>query len=411
MASIEKRGNNSFRLVVEIGYDANGKRLRKYKTIRIEDHKLLKTKRKLQDYLSDQLYQFKMEVNSGEYIEPEKLTFESFINKWKEKKLHQKSGKPYSLTTSDVYWRHLKNHILPVFGIKKMEQIKSLHIVDFLDSLKKDGARKDGKPGGLSGATIQDIFKILQVVFKTATEEWKIIKVDPMKGLPQPEHEKQEMNYFEADEAAECIKILYKEVDIKWRLYFLAAMIGGLRRGEGLALEWHLDVDWDLGGFHINRSISKTVDGKPYVKEPKTRSSKRFVKMPNWYMDELKQYHIMWKKEKLLVGDLWEGDDHQYLFHNGFGVPFHYTTPTSKWSKIKNKHKLKNIRLHDLRHTMVALLIEAGESINAIKKRAGHASAKTTSDIYGHVTNKLEFNTAEHFNHFDPKNIEKQSGG
>lgn len=37
-------------------------------------------------------------------------------------------------------------------------------------------------------------------------------------------------------------------------------------------------------------------------------------------MDELKQYHIMWKKEKLLVGDLREGDDHQYLFHNGLMV-------------------------------------------------------------------------------------------
>ncbi|XYQ02823.1 hypothetical protein ACS7OT_02510 [Bacillus safensis] len=60
---------------------------------------------------------------------------------------------------------------------------------------------------------------------------------------------------------------------------------------------------------------------------------------------------------------------------------------------------------------MVALLIEAGDSINAIQKRAGHASAKTTSDIYGHVTSKLEFNTAEHFNRFDPKNTEKQSGG
>ncbi|MEI4789543.1 hypothetical protein WAX46_04080 [Bacillus sp. FJAT-53060] len=127
---------------------------------------------------------------------PEKLTFDSFIAKWKEKKLYQESGKPYSLTTSDVYWRHLKNHILPVFGNKKMEQIKSLHIVDFLDSLKKDGARKDGKSGGLSGVTIQDIFIILQVVFKTATEEWKIIMVDPMKGLPQPEHERKEMNYF-----------------------------------------------------------------------------------------------------------------------------------------------------------------------------------------------------------------------
>ncbi|MEI4789841.1 hypothetical protein WAX46_05810 [Bacillus sp. FJAT-53060] len=63
--------------------------------------------------------------------------------------------------------------------------------------------------------TILDNFKLLQVVFKTATEEWKIIKKDPIKGLPLPVNEKKEMNYFEADEAAQCIKILYEEVDIK----------------------------------------------------------------------------------------------------------------------------------------------------------------------------------------------------
>ncbi|UDF15771.1 site-specific integrase [Bacillus pumilus] len=405
MASIEKRGSNSFRLVVEIGYDANGKRLRKYKTIRIEDHKLLKTKRKLQEYLSDQLYQFKMEVNSGEYIEPEKLTFESFIYKWKEKKLYQKSGKPYSLTTSDVYWSLLKNHVLPVFGHMRIERIKSLHIVDFLDDLKKDGARKDGKPGGLGERSILDIFKLLQVVFKTAAEEWKIIKIDPMKGLPLPVNEKKEMNYFEADEAAQCIKILYEEVDIKWRLYFLAAMIGGLRRGEGLALEWHLDVDWDAGGFKINRSLSKTVDGKPHVKEPKSKSSKRFVQMPDWYMNELSLFYHMWIREKEKLEDAWEGGDHQYIFHSGFGKPYYYTTPTTQWKRITQKYKIKNIRLHDLRHTMVALLMEAGESISAIQRRAGHASARTTTDIYGHVTDEMKKSAASHFNKFDPKHL------
>lgn len=49
----------------------------------------------------------------------------------------------------------------------RIERIKSLHIVDFLDDLSKDGARKDGKPGGLGERTILDIFKLLQVVFKT----------------------------------------------------------------------------------------------------------------------------------------------------------------------------------------------------------------------------------------------------
>lgn len=38
----------------------------------------------------------------------------------------------------------------------------------------------------------------------------------------------------------------------------------------------------------------------------------------------------------------------------------------------------------------MALLIEAGENMSAIQKRAGHASRRITSDIVGHVTEKLE---------------------
>ncbi|MEC3587887.1 hypothetical protein P9125_08055 [Bacillus mojavensis] len=54
---------------------------------------------------------------------------------------------------------------------------------------------------------------------------------------------------------------------------------------------------------------------------------------------------------------------------------------------------------------MVALLREAGESLSAIQRRAGHASTRTTSDIYGHVTEKLENSTVKHFNQFDPRNL------
>ncbi|MCM3404222.1 hypothetical protein [Cytobacillus oceanisediminis] len=44
MASVQKRGANSFMLVVEAGYDSKGKRKKKTKTIRIKDQSLLKTK-------------------------------------------------------------------------------------------------------------------------------------------------------------------------------------------------------------------------------------------------------------------------------------------------------------------------------------------------------------------------------
>ncbi|WIW27579.1 hypothetical protein QMC72_18100 [Bacillus inaquosorum] len=100
-----------------------------------------------------------------------------------------------------------------------------------------------------------------------------MIKDDPMEGLSSPETENKEMNFLESEEAAECIKVLY-EIDIKWHLYYLAALIGGHRRGEALACEWHLDVDWDKeGGIYVNRSISKTINGEPHVKRPKSKSS------------------------------------------------------------------------------------------------------------------------------------------
>ena len=43
------------------------------------------------------------------------------------------------------------------------------------------------------------------------------------------------------------------------------------------------------------------------------------------------------------------------------------------------------MRQHDLRHTHVALLIAAGEDPYVISRRLGHASIRTTYDVYGHL--------------------------
>ncbi|WP_240903857.1 N-terminal phage integrase SAM-like domain-containing protein [Chengkuizengella sediminis] len=149
MASIEKRGKNSFRLVVEAGYGANNKRIKKSKTIRIEDESLLRTTKKIRDYLNEELVKFKIEVEAGEYIAPEKMLFESFVREWKEKY----ATKHLEPTTINTYERHLKNHIIPEFGHMKLNQIKPMHILTFLDKLAQPGMRKDNKKVGLSGTS------------------------------------------------------------------------------------------------------------------------------------------------------------------------------------------------------------------------------------------------------------------
>ncbi|GED03807.1 hypothetical protein [Bacillus atrophaeus] len=70
---------------------------------------------------------------------------------------------------------HIKNYIVPSIGHRRLDQIKTMHIVDFMDSLEKDGIRKDGKSGGLSSSTRYDVFKVLKA--------WKLIKVDPTEDL------------------------------------------------------------------------------------------------------------------------------------------------------------------------------------------------------------------------------------
>ena len=66
------------------------------------------------------------------------------------------------------------------------------------------------------------------------------------------------------------------------------------------------------------------------------------------------------------------------------------------WFNLKKKNffKLKKgceesgvrrIRVHDIRHSHVSLLINAGFSALDISERVGHESVSTTLDIYSHL--------------------------
>ncbi|MCG6199584.1 Arm DNA-binding domain-containing protein, partial [Anoxybacillus sp. LAT_38] len=157
MASIQKRGENSWLLVVDAGYDANGKRIKRTKTVRC------KTKREAEKELA----KFVVEVEAGEYIAPEKITFAAFVEEWRKKH----GEKNLSPTVLDSYDSYLKNHILPVFGHLRIDQVKTIQIVNFFDKLAEPGMRKDG--GVLSSTTRRYIYRVLRDVLERAVE-WQL---------------------------------------------------------------------------------------------------------------------------------------------------------------------------------------------------------------------------------------------
>lgn len=398
MASFQKRSDNSFLLVVEAGYKANGKRNKKTKTIRIEDKKLLKTNKKLNDYLELELAKFKIEVESGEYITPEKMRFELFVEVWKEKYAVYTDN--LSPSSYDRYLGVTSAHILPFFKQMKLDEIKTFHIVNFFDELKKPGARKDGRGKYLSGGTRAYIYRVLKNILSRA-KEWKLIKENPVVGISKPKEEKTKPQYYDSDESLDIIEALSSEPD-GWRMYFLGALLGGFRRGELVALEWS-DINFEEGSINVDESISLTKNGKPIVSKPKTDSSNAKVDMPEWYMAELKTFRKKWLEEKMLVSDKWEGEGKEYIFHSGMGKPYFYDTPTKRWSKFLKKHELKHIKLHALRHTTAVLLLEEDVPLIDVQERLRHSKYQTTADIYGHISKKKRKETASKFDKYKPE--------
>jgi integrase len=387
MASLQKRGQNSWLLVVEIGIGPNGKRIKKTKTIKADG---VREARK-------RLAEFETEVEVGEYIAPQKMTLVAFVQDWS-----SKVKKDLSPLTYKTYNYHINNHILPVIGHLRLDQINTMHLVTLIDNLSKSGMRKDGREGLLSDRTVSYIYRVLQNLFKHA-KDWQLLKKNPMDGTKKPKVEKKEMLFYDATEAKQVIQALNFESK-KWKLFCLGAIIGGFRRGELLALEWK-EVDFNKNRISIVKSISLTVDGVAIVKKPKTVSSFRDVDMPEWFMEELRRYQQLWNDECEQVGDKWLARDHQYVFHSGQGKPIYHTTPTQWWTRFLRRHSLKFIRFHDLRHSSSTLLIEAETDLKSIQQRLGHGQIQTTMNIYGHVTQKLSRKTADKFDQFDPRKI------
>jgi integrase len=395
MASIEQRSPNSWRLTVETGYGPNGNRLRERKVVTIEDKTLLKTKKKLQEYLDDEYHKFKQEVQSELYIKPAKMTLNDFVEReWKVKYAEEE----LSPLTFKTYSHHLKNHVIPSIGHHNIEEIVPMHLVSLMNALSKPGARKDGRGELLSPRTRQYIYDVMRNVFTQAVG-WKLIKTNPLDGIKKPKAEKKKASYYESDEAQAVIDALYDE-PIMWRIFCLGSILGGFRRGESIALEW-TDILFDLGAIHIRKSISLTVAGKAAEKGTKNNEDRK-VQMPLWYMEELKSYYSVWKQEKEDVKDKWEGQDRQYLFHRGYGKPLYHTTPSAWWKEFVERHKLKYVSLHSLRHSSATLLIEQGASLKAIQERLGHKQHQTTADIYSHVTKKVSRDLADKFDAFEP---------
>src|SRR4051812_45590437 len=105
--------------------------------------------------------------------------------------------------------------------------------------------------------------------------------------------------------------------------------------------------------------------------------------MSNRLAETLVALHLERKKQTLREG--W-GEVPPWVFINRVGTMLNRDNFRHRvWVKLLEKAGLRQIRIHDLRHTFASLLIQQGESLAYVKEQMGHHSIRVTVDTYGHL--------------------------
>ena len=117
--SIEKRGKNSYRLVVYKGYNLEGKSIRHQKTVHCKNISEARI----------ELSKFVAEIENGFIVEGKIPTFEQFVEIWK----RDYAKKELAPGTYNRYIGMLESRITPYFGHFKLDKIKPTDIMLFYD--------------------------------------------------------------------------------------------------------------------------------------------------------------------------------------------------------------------------------------------------------------------------------------
>ncbi len=362
---IEKRGKDSYRLTVSAGFGPDGKRIRKRRTVRAKND--AEAEKKLAGFITEI-------ENSSAFADPSRLSFKGFAEKW----LTEYAEPNLAPKTFLGYKRMLEQHIIPALGCARLDQIKPLHIVEYENSLRQNGARKDGKKGPLSETTILQHHAVLSSIFNAAVD-WQILKENPVARVKRPRKNKANIPAYDEEQTAALLAALEYEQPQYQALVHLA-LTSGLRKSELMALTWD-DVDFEAGTIEV----TKTRQYAPHIGVherdcTKNETSNRLISIPQSTLNILSRHKAEQEALKEKAGNLWQGSNR--LFTTNLGEDMFPDTPTSWFPKFLKKHGLPHMNFHGLRHTAATILISQGVDIKAVSARLGHARTSTTVDIY-----------------------------
>jgi integrase len=234
-------------------------------------------------------------------------------------------------------------------GIKHLEDITPGEIQLFQTFIMADH----------NARSYNNFINLLKSMLNKAVE-WGVIKSSPIKGC-KPLKVPKKVRYFSKEE----IEGLYAQADGDMKLLLNLALYAGLRRNELYFLRWK-DIDMKHRQIHVRPHGDFTPKNKKSATVP---INSKLLSILN----------SVYPKSK-------DVDDSQYVF-----AKYHrpdWVDPTHSLSKqfsyLAKKAGIRDIGLHDCRHTFASYLVQKGTPLLVVKELLRHSDIQSTM-VYAHL--------------------------
>ena len=299
------------------------------------------TKKEAQAWEREFLMQKQADVN---------MTFESFAQ------LYEKDMKPkLKLNTWLTKESIIQKKILPYFGKRKLSEITAKDVMDWQNAIR---GLTDAKGKPYSPTYLKTVHNQLSALFNHAVRYYGLQVNPAAKAGNMGVEERREMLFWTKEE---YLKFADAMMDKPLSYYAFEMLYWcGIREGELLALTPG-DFDFEKQTVSISKSYQR-IKGQDVITDPKTAKSNRVIQMPAFLCEEMRDYI------KSLYGV--KPTDRIFTVTKSY---LH-----REMDRGAKEAGVKRIRIHDLRHSHISLLIDMGFTALAIADRVGHESIDIT---------------------------------
>jgi integrase len=380
---------------VTIGYDEHGRQQKE------------RVYGKTQSAAAKKLDELKARLAQGLPPKPEKQTVAEFLNTW----LDSVCCPPHvSFKTQRTYRDLCEDHVIPALGKIELGKLAPPHVQQFVNDVmqkpkpprkknpiaqasEEDRAIPPDPPECFSSRTAKHCRDVLRAALNLAMK-WNLVSRNAAALTTVTASRARKPQIYDQSQASAFLEAIYG--DRLEALFWLAVCIGP-REGELLGLKW-TDFDFEAARVALLRSLQRVRrpgEAKSHLEllPTKTEDSDRSLWLPQIVLEKVLVHRTRQDEERELAGSEWR--ETGMVFTTRIGTMLDARNMLREYYRLRDQAQLPKIRFHDLRHSAATILKMAGIPDQAIQKLLGHASVRTTQEIYTHLTPDAEKRAAE----------------